>query len=50
MKYQVTMYFSETVEVEANSENEATDKAYLQLKNSPVVPIVDEYEVVCLEG
>ncbi len=47
--YEVTIRFSEIFEVEANSEQEAQDKAHAMFVNSfNCVPVPDEYEVECL--
>lgn len=49
MKYEVTVYFSEILEIEAENENEAISKANEQLKNINTVPIADSFDVQCLE-
>ncbi len=46
--YEVTIYFSETYTVEANSEAEAKRKAYDMYKAGIVAMIPDEYEVKSL--
>lgn len=48
--YRVTIYFSSIIEVEAENEAEAEDKADRIFKGRcNVVPIPDEYEVECLD-
>lgn len=49
MMYQVTAYFSEIFEVEAENESEAINKASQQIKNINTIPIPVEYDVECLE-
>ncbi len=49
MKYEVTAYYSEVVEVEADNENEAISKAQAQLKNINTALIADSYEVEEIE-
>lgn len=49
MKYEVTAYFSEVIEVEAENENEAITKAQEQIKNINTTLIADNYEAVELE-
>ena len=48
-EYEVTAYYSETVKVRAESEDEAICKAQEQLKNINTALIADNYEVECLE-
>lgn len=49
-EYRVTIYFSRTFTVEAESEAEAEDKAHKEFRGSfNGVPVPDEYEVECLE-
>lgn len=48
--YRVTIYFSSTYCVDAESEREAQHKAHeLFVDNFNCVPIPDEYEVECLD-
>ena len=48
--YRVTIYFSSIIEVEAENEAAAEDKADSIFKDwCNVVPIPDEYEVECLD-
>lgn len=48
--YEVSIRFSKTFEVEANSEDEAIGKAHKIFVNSfNCVPVPDEYEVECLD-
>lgn len=49
MKYEVTAYFSEIIEVEAENENEAIDKAKERIRNMNVAPIADGFEVEEIE-
>ncbi|MBE5875662.1 MAG: hypothetical protein E7290_02090 [Lachnospiraceae bacterium] len=49
MRYEVTAYYSEVVEVEAENENEAISKAQEQLKNINVALIADNFEAVEIE-
>lgn len=49
MRYEVTAYYSQIVEVEAESENEAIRKAQEQLKNINVALIADNYEAEEIE-
>lgn len=48
--YEVTAYYSEVVQVEAETENEAIAKAQLKLRNINTALIADNYEVECLDG
>lgn len=48
MKYEVTAYFSEVVEVEAENESEAISKAQQQFKNINVA-VADNFEVEEIE-
>ncbi len=48
--YRVTIYFSSVIEVEAENESDAEDKANRIFKGGRnVIPIPDEYEVECLD-
>ncbi len=49
MIYEVTAYFSEIYEVEAETETEAIEKATQQINNTSVIPIPDNFEVQCLK-
>ncbi len=49
MKYEVTAYYSEIVEVEADNENEAISKAQQQLKNINIALVADNFEVEEIE-
>lgn len=49
MKYEVTAYFSEVIEVEAENENEAIRKAQEQLKNINTTLVADNFEAVEIE-
>ena len=49
MKYEVTAYFSEVIEVEAENENEAISKAQQQLKNINVALVADDFKVEEIE-
>ena len=49
MRYEVTAYYSQTVEVEAGNENEAIRNAQEKLKNINVALIADNYEAEELE-
>lgn len=49
MRYEVIARFSEIVEVEANNEDEAIDKARMKIKNIGINLTADEYEVECLD-
>lgn len=49
MKYQVTAYYSEVIEVEADNENEAICKAKEQLRNINTALIADSYEAEEIE-
>lgn len=49
MKYEVTAYYSQIVEVEAENENEAIRKTQEQLKNINVALITDNFEVEAVE-
>ena len=44
MRYEVTAYFSEVIEVEAENETEAIGKAKEQLKNINISLIADNFE------
>lgn len=49
MRYEVTAYYSEIIEVEADNENEAISKAQKQLKNINIALIADNFEVEEIE-
>ena len=49
MRYEVTAYFSEIIEVEAENENEAISKAKEKLRNINTVLIADNFEAECLD-
>ena len=45
MRYEVTAYYSESIELEAENENEAISKAQEQPKNINVKLMADNFEV-----
>lgn len=49
MRYEVTAYFSEIIEVEAENENEAISKAKEKLRNINTALIADNFEAECLD-
>ena len=49
MMYEVTAYYSEVVQVEAENENEAISKAKEKLRNINTVLIADNFEAECLD-
>lgn len=49
MKYEVTAYYSEVIEVEAENENEAISKAKEQHRNINTALIADSYEAEIVE-
>ena len=50
MRYEVTAYYSEIIEVEAESESEAIRKAQEKLKNINITLIADSFEVKEVEN
>ena len=48
-RYRLTIYFSEIYEVIAEDAQEAQNKADMYLKNFNSIPVLDGYEVECLD-